>query len=135
MFDAKDILSRLREGASAEDLAKEMADALNQASTTYAKEQEAEKLKHAVEAEKRANAYNLYQVILGYLRRYHPKVAADITNSYEGYTEDEIADEVIAGVEMIANATHIFGKLGDSHSFDIWNDDKILNDWVKKLFD
>lgn len=135
MFDAKDILSRLREGASAEDLAKEMADALNQASNTYAKEQRAAEEERAAKTEQRENAYDVYVAIFGYLQKYHPKFAADLRNEYENCTRDEIADEVIAGIQMLADATHIFGKLGDNHSFDIWNDDKVLNDWVKKLFD
>lgn len=50
MYDVNDILTRLRNGASAEDIANEVADAINLANRTY---QEEEKAK-AAEAKRKA---------------------------------------------------------------------------------
>lgn len=71
MIDTKDILGMMAEGKTAEDIAKMMADALNEATRI----QEEEKKKDAVLAQKKIEAEDLADMIVAFLEAYYPDLA------------------------------------------------------------
>ena len=77
MIDTKDILGMLAEGKTAEDIAKMMADALNEATRI----QEEEKKKDAVLAQKKIDAEDLADALVVFIDDYYP----DLTEILAGF--------------------------------------------------
>ena len=77
MIDTKDILGMLAEGKTAEDIAKMMADALNEATRI----QEEEKKKDAHLAQKKIDAEDLADALIVFIDDYYP----DLTEILAGF--------------------------------------------------
>jgi hypothetical protein len=77
MIDTKDILGMMAEGKTAEDIAKMMADALNEATRI----QEEEKKKDAVLAQKKIDAEDLADALIVFIDDYYP----DLTEILAGF--------------------------------------------------
>lgn len=77
MIDTKDILSMMAEGKTAEEIAKMMADALNEATRI----QEEEKNKEAVLAQKKIDAEDLADALIVFIDDYYP----DLTEILFGF--------------------------------------------------
>ena len=77
MIDTKDILGMMAEGKTAEDIAKMMADALNEATRI----QEEEKKKDAVLAQKKIDAEDLADALIVFIDDYYP----DLTELMSGF--------------------------------------------------
>ena len=107
MFNTDDILARLRNGESAEDIASTMTSMLNDAEATYKKEQaqakEAENAK-ALAARKRAAAEAIFAGVIDYFTAIgHPEVVKDYLN---GKAYDEVVDEIVEGMDALFNTFH-----------------------------
>ena len=109
MFDVNEILARLQDGDSAEDLAAEMSKALNAAEAKFqeAKEQ-AEKAKAQERKEKDLN--DLAEIILDaidqYVRLQSPEVAGEWEVAKMNVTE--FRDMMDASLEAISNIKVLF---------------------------
>lgn len=111
MFDKDDILARLQNGDSVDDIATEMANALNAAKTSYdeaeAKRIEEEKRIAEAEAkanqereEKRALVDNIFQDVIAYLEYTgHQDMANQLINSTDADV-DKIAEAFDAMIEL-----------------------------------
>ena len=105
MFNTDDILARLRNGESAEDIASTMTNMLNDAEATYKKEQakEAENAK-ALAARKRAAAEAIFAGVTDYFTAIgHPEVVKDYLN---GNAYDEVIGENGEGMDALVNTFH-----------------------------
>ena len=104
MFDTNDILARLRNGESAEDIASTMTSMLNDAEATYKKEQaqakEAENAK-ALAARKRAAAEAIFAGVVDYFTAIgKPEVVNDYRN---GKAYDGAINEIVEGMDALVN--------------------------------
>ena len=104
MFNTDDILARLRNGESAEDIASTMTNMLNDAEATYKKEQaqakESENAK-ALAARKRAAAEAIFAGVIDYFTAIdHPEVVKDYLN---GKAYDKVVGEIVEGMDALAN--------------------------------
>lgn len=70
----EDILKRLMNGESADAIAKEFTDALNNAM----QEMEAQKEAELQKTQKLMDTQNLIDVVIDYVKKYYPEVVADI---------------------------------------------------------
>ena len=77
MFTTNDILEKLRAGVSADDLAKEFANALNDAETARTKELEAEKAAKATNTRRIAYMRELVDDITAYISEFHADILKD----------------------------------------------------------
>ena len=107
MFNTDDILARLRNGESAEDIASAMTSMLNDAEATYKKEQaQAKKAENAkaLAARKRAAAEAIFAGVVHYFTAIdHPEVVKDYLN---GKAYDEVVDEIVEGMDALFNTFH-----------------------------
>ena len=88
MYDMQDILDRLNDGASAQDIANEFVDALNSAvqeQKATAQREEEEKTRAKLE-----DATKLRDTFVSYLSKYHPTLAASAEEFAEWKGEDVI---------------------------------------------
>lgn len=75
MFNVEDILTRLNDGDTIEDIAAEMTEALNEANTAYTAAKETEDRKVKLEIAGRQLVYSL----LDYIELVYPEAIEDIT--------------------------------------------------------
>ena len=93
MFKTEDMLARLREGASVDDIAKEMTEALNSASKAYDKEK-ADKEAAKVKAAKLKEAtVDIVYCIYDFLAEYYPDLIEKFIKIFE-IKEDETLENV-----------------------------------------
>ena len=116
MFDNNEIMKRLREGADPEELAKEMADALNAATTAF-KEEEAAR---SEEESKRQTKILVAQDILDAIARYLSICGED--DLVDAIAETNVEDFV----RIIDSTIELSSRLEDLKSlefplFGIWN--------------
>lgn len=114
MFNTDDILARLRNGESAEDIASVMTSMLNDAEATYKKEQaqakEAENAK-LVAARKRAAAETIFSGVVDYFIAIgQPEILNDFRS---GKAYEEAVDEIVEGMDALVDtfaALNTFSK-------------------------
>lgn len=104
MFNTDDILARLRNGESAEDIASAMTSMLNDAEATYKKEQEqakeAENAK-ALAARKRAAAEAIFAGVVDYFTAIGK---SEVVNDYRnGKAHDGAINEIVEGMDALVN--------------------------------
>ena len=75
MFNVEDILARLNDGDTIEDIAAEMTEALNEANTAYTAAKETEDRKAALETAGR----NLVHSLLEYINLVYPEALKNVT--------------------------------------------------------
>lgn len=146
MFDVNEILAALRSGTSSDDLASQMADALNLANKTYKSEQEEAKKK--AEAEAKRKAEEEAQKVAEEKR--HTEMVADLANiitelldffSYyydDEFSEDidayELAEEILKTYDSLSKFSNLFNDF-DFHSIFSTSDGKttktVTNDNTK----
>jgi hypothetical protein len=107
-----DIIEMLRQGRSADDLAREFADALNSANKTFQEEEEAKaKTEHSKEIQI-ADTMELLDDVSWYLNKYYPALSSE-----KMATRDD-AETTIAVLETFANPQpSIFGNFFKDFKF------------------
>lgn len=115
MFNTDDILARLRNGESAEDIASAMTSMLNDAEATYKKEQaqakEAEDAKFLA-ARKRAAAEAIFAGVVDYFTAIgQPEVLNDYRS---GKVHDEAINEIVEGMDALINTFHALNLFSKS---------------------
>lgn len=103
-MDINDILAQLRQGANIDDIAKDMTNALNEASRKYQEELEAEKAKREAELNetlKRADAAQIAVLLNKFAKNYY----SDIPE------EDFTADDLIKIYDCCATVLRNFQKV------------------------
>lgn len=113
MFDANDILARLRNGESVDDIASAMTSMLNDAEATYKKEQEqeAEKAK-TLATRKRAAAETIFSGVVDYFMAIGQP---EILNDYrDGKAYDEAIDEIVEGMDALNSTFAALSTLSKS---------------------
>lgn len=107
MFNTDDILARLRNGESAEDIASAMTSVLNDAEATYKKEQEqAKEAENAkvLAARKQAAAEAIFAGVVDYFTAIgQPEVVNDYRN---GKAYDGAINEIVEGMDALVNTFH-----------------------------
>lgn len=99
MYNMNDILARLRNGETAEDIAKDFTTAINEASSAYAAEtREAEKRKEKIEAARKAII-----AMNEYMRVCHPDAAMTSDLLMIEDMSDEKCEQLIETVDAIIN--------------------------------
>ena len=93
MFDYNDILNKLRDGDSVEDLGNEFAAMLNKANAQFQKEEE-ENAKKAANKDKIYNTAVVLKEIIQYLFDYYPSIGARLVPEDE-YDLDELARDLV----------------------------------------
>jgi hypothetical protein len=144
MFNKEDILARLRAGEPQDNIAKEMADALNEASNDYKAEQEAQAKVDAYNVDKNLATAALLEAADDYFARYYPKVANEIKDLT---TEEaiEIFDAFSDAFNILKDLDWYFKKpspnsveLGVSSkkpakASTVSDDEAIIRNWINKL--
>lgn len=128
MFDVNEILIALRSGTSSDDLASQMADALNLANKTYKAELEEAK-KKAEEAKRKANDLtDIIDDLLNWIECYYSDV--DIP---ENTNTREIAEEVINTVDTLSKFSNY--SISDSKTIKTVKKtaDSMINDFLHEL--
>ena len=122
MFNYEDILAMMQNGASAEDVAKEFTDSLNQAIKVQEAEKEAIAAKAAVtaDAQKVADAFNEFTA----------KHYADVASGAEITAED-----VIAIYDLVSSFNVNFNKLKNGVSVTCHKMDNTVDEIIEKFFD
>ena len=115
MFNTDDILARLHNGESAEDIASAMTSMLNDAEATYKKEQaqakEAENAK-VLAARKRAAAEAIFAGVVDYFAAIgQPEVVNDYRN---GKAYDGAINEIVEGMDALINTFHALNLFNNS---------------------
>lgn len=115
MFNTDDILARLRNGESAEDIASTMTSMLNDAEATYKKEQaqakEAENAK-LVAARKRAAAETIFSGVVDYFIAIgQPEILNDFRS---GKAYDEAVDEIVEGMDALVDTFAALNNFSNS---------------------
>lgn len=127
MFDVNEILAALRSGTSSDDLASQMADALNLANKTYKSEQEEAKKKAEAEAKRKAEeeaqkvaeekrhtemiadlGYIVSKLLDFFAYYYDEEIPEDID-------ECELAEEILKTYDSLSKFSDLFGNF-DFHS-------------------
>lgn len=98
----EDILARLKNGESVEDIAKEFADALNEAEKTYNEE-------HMQTVERAGDAAMIIEDIKDYMVKYHSD-KGDIIQKIQEQLEKE-DDDIIATVDAIGVSIGIYDSI------------------------
>lgn len=119
MFDSASILARLRNKESIDDIAKDLADALNEANATYEAElAEAEAKAAAAKAEEdRLNESNAFlaDILLDladwYAMRYNTEIPAD-------FDAAATAKDIAASVDKLNSISNSFSSFLSSFSWD-----------------
>ena len=114
-FNTDDILARLRNGESAEDIASAMTSMLNDAEAAYKKEQvqakEAENAKFLA-ARKRAAAETIFAGVADYFTAIgQPEVLNDYRS---GKAHDEAINEIVEGMDALINTFHALNLFSNS---------------------
>lgn len=104
----EDILKRLMNGESADAIAKEFTDALNNAM----QEMEAQKEAEFQKTQKLMDTQNLIDVVIDYTKRYYPEVVADI-KEFDLSAEEliEALDTTLPKIVELNNAVVELDKL------------------------
>ena len=104
----EDILKRLMNGESADAIAKEFTDALNNAMQEMEAQKEAEHQK----VQKLMDTQNLIDVVIDYIKKYYPEVVADV-KSFDLSAEEliEALDESLPKVVELNKAVVELDKL------------------------
>lgn len=97
MFDYDEILNKLRDGDSAEDLGNEFAALLNKANAQFQKEEEENAKKAAIE-DKIDDAAVVLEVVIHYLFDYYPSIGAKLMPEDE-YDLNELARDVVYALD------------------------------------
>ena len=97
MFDYDEILSKLRDGDSVEDLGNEFAAMLNKANAQFQKEEE-ENAKKAANKNKINDTAAVLEGIIQYLFDYYPSIGARLMPENE-YDLDELAQDVVYALD------------------------------------
>ena len=131
MFTKADIMARLADGASAEDIAKEMADTLNEAEAEYeaeTKRKEEEKSRKVLlhEAKVRA-AEDMLDAMCDFA------TAAEETELLEALREANI-DDVVDMMDSIVETTKMFKRIKDLHFEAPVDKDDTVEKMFKNLF-
>lgn len=99
MFDSKDILVRLQNGEDPENLAIELADALNSALEQFDQIQEQKK---QAEKQKISDAQTTVNTLLDFMEAYYPDLYAEgFRTEFTGETFVKAIDDTIAEVEKL----------------------------------
>lgn len=106
MFDKAEILARLQDGNTVDDIAKEMAEALNAAKADYAeetariaKEEEMAKAREAQKAEKREEFAHIVFELCEYMSKYVPD-SEEFVDTMRTLTAKEY-DDIADGLESV----------------------------------
>lgn len=115
MFNTNDILTRLRNGESAEDIASAMTSMLNDAEAAYKKEQvqakEAENAK-SLATRKRAAAEAIFAGVVDYFTAIgQPEV---VNNYRNGKAYDGTINEIVEGMDALINTFHALNLFSNS---------------------
>jgi len=122
MFNYEDILAMMQNGASAEDVAKEFTDSLNQA----IKVQEAEKEKIAAKAAVTADAQKVADAFNEFTAKHYADVAsgAKIT-----------AEDVLTIYDLVSSLNINFNKLKNGVAVTYHKMDDAVDEIIEKFFD
>ena len=151
----EDILVRLQNGENAEDIAKELVDALNSANDTFQKEQEAQKAEEAKKAEKAAkhaakveDMQEILDLIHDFCIDYYCDSNEDIdvvTAAFDEYDAETVIKMIedmgtyVADLNKIQKElNHAFGSLlGDVPGVKVKkvekDPDEVINSFLRKL--
>ena len=110
MYTMEEILARLRNGDKDEDIANEMAKALNAAVDAYAKESERIQKEKEIEARKNELAETFSQVLFEYLRLENPDAACALETPDSAKIAREVLD---MSIEAFADAFNVIGKIDE----------------------
>ena len=110
MLNKTDILAKLQEGVSIEDIAANLTTALNEAHDEYLAIQE----KAEAKAIKYQELADIVEALFGWVRTYHPDVAdmLDDETDYLAYAKD-IDNAIPSIAEMSRSAVALSNKLND----------------------
>ena len=97
MFDYDEILNKLRDGDSAEDLGNEFAAMLNKANAQIQKEEE-ENAKKAANKDKIDDTAVMLAEVIQYLFDYYPSIGARLMPEDE-YDLDELARDIVYALD------------------------------------
>ena len=114
MLNKTDILAKLQEGVSIEDIATNLTAALNEAHDEYLAIQKEEEAK----TEKMNELANIIEALLGWVRTYHPD-AADLLDEeidYLAYAVD-VDKSIPMIVSMARSAEKLSNKMNNLWSF------------------
>ena len=116
MLNKTDILAKLQEGISIEDIATSLTTALNEAHDEYLAIQKEEEVK----TEKMNELANIVEALFGWVRTYHPDVAdlLDEEVDYLAYAAD-IDKSIPMIADMARSAEKLSNKLNDIWSFKV----------------
>ena len=145
-----DILTRLRNGEDAADIAEELINALNDANDVYSKEQEAKKAEAEAKAKREANKIKDMQGILDLLHDFCIDYYCDSDEDMNAVKEafDELtAEKVIAMVEeagvaildmekKIKQMEKMFGKFNAApakNRIPSKNTDAVINNFLRSI--
>lgn len=122
MFNYEDILAMMQNGASAEDVAKEFTDSLNQAIKAQEAEKEAIAAKAAVtaDAQKVADAFNEFTA----------KHYADVASG-----EEITAEDIITIYDLVSSFNVNFNKLKNGVSVTCHKVDDAVDEIIENFFD
>ena len=138
MFSREDILTQLRNGADASDIAQKMADAINGALSDF--EAEKEKAKKAKEAEAkrekemRADANKVIDVMTDFYNKYFGEITFDKEEKEELInTMIDMAKEAIKEIEHIQKMTKNLKDVMSAPSAEKEIDDDTLRRFLASL--
>ena len=116
MLNKTDILAKLQEGVSIEDIATNLTTALNEAHDEYLAIQEQKE----AESVKYQELANIVEALFGWVRTYHPDVAdmLDDETDYLAYARD-IDKSIPMIADMARSAEKLSNKLNNLWSFKI----------------
>jgi hypothetical protein len=95
-----DILQALKDGQSADDIAASFTTALNEAISTYNKEQEETQKKTQKLLEKNEAAWKIYTSIINYYETYYPNYGITTAEYVDKIDKDSLTKIVISTLEI-----------------------------------
>lgn len=121
MVSIDNLLNELRNGKSADDLANQLIDTLNEANTKYQEEQEAAR-------EAKASLADCITCITNNLNEYFKNNNCDSLV----FTEDEVAS-ILQGAVQLADLFSTLTVKKTAVKNKITDIDEVIADWIKKL--
>jgi transcriptional antiterminator Rof (Rho-off) len=116
MLNKTDILAKLQEGVSLEDIAASLSTALNEAHDEYLAIQKEEEAK----TEKMNELASIIEALFGWVRTYHPDVADLLDEEVDYLTYAADIDKSIPMIaDMARSAEKLSNKLNDIWSFKV----------------
>lgn len=120
MFNYEDILAQMKNGATAEDVAKAFTKSLNEAIAVQEKEAKAKEAEAKMVAEKRADADAIGKALSAYMKKYHKVDCSPLSG-----------EDVMSLVDMVAGWDIKIEDLGNGMAVTM----KGLEDSVDKVID